>query len=694
MSILSYTFKRALPGANGLASRTVSRTVTMRFRLRLLWGMGLGLFQVAIALFPQTVRSTQAAERITFSLGGTIERTISVESLEIYVNEGRITDELAPYEGYINDIDPNALDAARTLLSQRADIDVTTVSQFTYTPQGEYLLDEVGKVFRTGARLPGGYGLRGAAILSAADDEEGLTILNVIKRFPTPVLRVDLARGLAIARQTSESLNQSDAATRLVEQLSLQSATIPFPKGQSAAMLNQLANQAGAFDVRQLSVRVKASSEPVDIYLPQATTNVFSNELLSNNILGDGSGNSFGSNVAPPPFRFNVSTSKPQSGASTPDPTLNNSLLNFPSQQAQRPLGGLPTVIISHGFGNERRTYQYLAEHLAAHGFAVISVEHPGSSAEQFAALVSGRTSQVVADEEFTRRPQLISEVLDELEARAAINKSFSTINFNNVGVIGQSFGGYTALAVSGAPINFDSLKEDCPPEFTVNPSLFLQCQAMALAPENGSQLNLSDDRIRAVVAINPVTSAIFGPDSMAQIEVPMLMMTSSADTITPALTEQIRPFTWLTNSDRYLLLFDGGTHFSTIGTSGDENFLFPPELVGTFSAVGRRYTEVMSLAFLNTYLKGDSRYQPILSSAFTTRFSEPELPLSLITDLQPNQLSSYLQLAADDRLPDAIQAVERTVDQLAGDQLATEGERQPATQQFDLELPAQTTDD
>ena len=137
MSILSYTFKRALPGANGLASRTVSRTVTRRFRRRLLWGMGLGLFQVAIALFPQTVRSTQAAERITFSLGGTIERTISVESLEIYVNEGRITDELAPYEGYINDIDPNALDAARTLLSQRADIDVTTVSQFTYTPQGE-----------------------------------------------------------------------------------------------------------------------------------------------------------------------------------------------------------------------------------------------------------------------------------------------------------------------------------------------------------------------------------------------------------------------------------------------------------------------------------------------------------------------------------------------------------------------------
>ena len=117
----------------------------------------------------------------------------------------------------------------------------------------------------------------------------------------------------------------------------------------------------------------------------------------------------------------------------------------------------------------------------------------------------------------------------------------------------------------------------------------------------------MSDERIRAVVALNPVTSAIFGPESMAQIDVPLLMLTSSADTIAPALTEQIRPFSWLTNRDRYLLLIDGGTHFSTIGTSGDESFLFPPELVGTFSATGRRYTQVMSLAFLSTYLKGDT---------------------------------------------------------------------------------------
>ena len=76
-------------------------------------GVGLGLLQIAIALAPHSTKPTQAAEHITFSLGATIERTISVESLEIYAKEGRLTDELAPYAGYLKNVDPEALDAAQ-----------------------------------------------------------------------------------------------------------------------------------------------------------------------------------------------------------------------------------------------------------------------------------------------------------------------------------------------------------------------------------------------------------------------------------------------------------------------------------------------------------------------------------------------------------------------------------------------------
>ena len=577
------------------------------------WGLGLGLMQLAIALSPPLARLSYAAERITFSLGATIERSISVDSLEIYIKEGRITDELAPYLSFVEGMegmDPEILEQIRGLLSQRADLDVTTVAQFAYTPQGKYLLEQAGEVFRTGARLPGGKGLRGAAIVAAADQAEGLTFINVIRHFPTPVLRIDLRKGLAIAAQASAAVNQSNQALNLVEQISLQAATEPFSPETSAAELNQLVSRPGPFQVRRLSRRVKASVEPVDIYLPELPT--------------------FSDKSQPSPDAVK------QGGARR------------------------PAVVISHGLGSDRATYAYLAKFLAAHGFAVINVEHPGSSANQLDALISGRTNQVVPDEEFINRPLLISQVLDALANQAPLDKNLDAIDFNNVGVIGQSFGGYTALAVAGAPLNLTSLRKTCPPEFSIDISLLLQCQAIAIAPPEQTSISFRDPRIKAVVAINPITSAIFGQESLAQVDVPVLMMAGSADTVAPALPEQIRPFTWLQKRDRYLLVMEGATHFSTIGITGSETFALPSEIIGQAPAIAQRYTQVMSLAFFGVYLNGESRYQPVLSSAFTTRFSRPEMPLSLISNLSIDQLEAGLRATASNnqQLSSSIQQV------------------------------------
>lgn len=592
------------------------------------WGLGLGLVQLAIALSPPLSRLSYAAERITFSIGATIERSISVDSLEIYIKEGRITEELAPYLSFVEGMEgmnPEMLERIRGLLSQRADLDVTTVAQFAYTPQGEYLLEQAGEVFRTGSRLPGGKGLRGAAIIAAADQAEGLTLINVIRRFPTPVLRIDLRRGLAIAAQASAAISQSNQALSLVEQISLQAATDPFPPGTSAADLNQLVTQPGPFQVRRISLRVKASAEPVDIYLPESPATFFGESQL-------------------------------------------------PPEALKQTAALTPTVVISHGLGSDRSTYAYLAQFLAAHGFAVINVEHPGSSADQLDALISGRTNLVVPDEEFINRPLLISQVLDGLAAQAPFDKNLDTIDFNNVGVIGQSFGGYTALAVAGAPLNLASLRGNCPPEFSIDISLLLQCQALEIASPEQANLNFKDPRIKAVVAINPITSAIFGRESMAQVDVPVLMIAGSADTVAPALPEQVRPFTWLNKSDRYLMVMTGATHFSTIGITGSETFDLPSEIIGPDPAIAQRYSQVMSLAFMSVYLRGDSRYRPVLSSAFTTRFSRPEMPLSLITSLTSGQLEAQLRTSAelDPQLDSQLdQALQQAIDAAVADETA-----------------------
>ncbi len=74
--------------------------------------------------------------------------------------------------------------------------------------------------------------------------------------------------------------------------------------------------------------------------------------------------------------------------------------------------------------------------------------------------------------------------------------------------------------------------------------------------------------RVKATIAVNPITSSIFGQTSLNQIKLPVMLVGSTEDTIAPALYEQIIPFSWLTNAHKYLALLIGGTHFSTIGNS------------------------------------------------------------------------------------------------------------------------------
>ena len=161
------------------------------------WGLSLAQSTIAapllwsISLLSPLAWPTYAAEQIIFSAGA-FERSVSVDALEAYVKEGYVAEDLAPL---LRLIEPDIQEQMRELLSQRLDVNVTTVAQMVYSPQGEFLLGRAGEVFRTGARLSGKQGLSGAAILAAADPEEGLTALNVIRQFPTRVLRVDIQQG-------------------------------------------------------------------------------------------------------------------------------------------------------------------------------------------------------------------------------------------------------------------------------------------------------------------------------------------------------------------------------------------------------------------------------------------------------------------------------------------------------------------
>ncbi|MEH1807149.1 alpha/beta hydrolase [Nostoc sp.] len=305
----------------------------------------------------------------------------------------------------------------------------------------------------------------------------------------------------------------------------------------------------------------------------------------------------------------------------------------LPTAQTPRPI-----IVISHGLGSDRTSFAYLAEHLASYGFVVAVPEHPGSNSQQIQALLAGIADRVTNPRELIDRPLDIKFLLDKLTRLSKSNSKFrGRLNLEQVGVVGQSFGGYTALALAGAKINFEQLKADCPAlENTLNVSLLLQCLAVNLP---NAQYNLSDPRIKAAIAIDPVVSSIFGQASLSQIKIPVMIVSGSSDTVAPALTEQIEPFTWLTTQNKYLALINGGTHFSTIAESPNATIPVPTQVIGSSPALARRYVKALSVPFFETYVAQQSSYLSYLSPDYVNTISQQPLPLSLIKSLTSEQL-------------------------------------------------------
>lgn len=518
-----------------------------------------------------------SAERLYLSYGA-LERSISVSSLEDYAREGKLDDDLYVYSQYI---DAKQLEAFRKVLLTKANLSPIAISQFLYTPQGEVLLRRLGKVIQPESRDTGFYALRAALILASAEPE-GLTPLNVFRKFPTRGIRIDLQRTLQFAQRLGNEIDQTQQVSQTIRELADEEPN-PLPPGTPLPNLTARGPFTWQRETLQLvdrSRRIVAALGgervfPVDVYLPQT--------------------------------------------------------------QAR----SVPVVVISHGLGSDRMTFQYLAEHLASHGFAVAIPEHPGSNAKQLQALLAGTVSEVANPSEFFDRPLDIKYLLDDLTRRAKSDPRYSRLNLKGVGLLGQSFGGYTVFALAGASLNFPELRQACQTaqlDTTLNISLLLQCRAGVLPPID---YKLSDPRVKAIIAINPIISSVFGQSQISRIKVPTMIVAGNADTIAPALPEQIRPFTWLQTPDRYLAVIDQSTHFSTLGPSKDEGVPVPPEIIGPTPFIARRYTNALSLAFFQTYLANQSQFRPYLSSAYAKALSQNPLRLSLVDALDLAQLEN-----------------------------------------------------
>lgn len=520
--------------------------------------------------------SVIAAERVYASYSA-LEFSISVDALENYAKNGVVSEELATYQQYLP---PKQFQELQRMLLTPIKVSPVVVSQFLYTPQGEFLVRRLTGVIQTKSRQaqPGFHALRAALILAAAEPG-GLTLLNVLRKYPTNSIHIDLAKSFAMAEELEKLVNETNQAIATVSEKSdTEAANIKEPKNFSK--LPDLQSQ-GRFKSKQYTLKFFDLTRNrlllTDVYLPNVQSAV-------------------------------------------------------------------PVIVISHGLGSDSSNFRYLATHLASHGFAVVVPNHPGSDTKQLRSLLDGQSNEILAPGEFKDRPLDIKFILDQLQK---VNKTDSRfkgkLNLQQVGVFGQSLGGYTALALAGAKINFEQLQKDCKPKAlnkTWNISLLFQCQALTLNHKSGEEYNLQDHRVKAAIAVNPITSSIFGKAGLSQIQTPVMIVGSSDDAIAPALYEQILPFSWFTNSQKYLVMLVGGTHFSTIGNGNPANqqVSLPRDLVGD-AAQAHRYMNALTLPFFQTYVVGKTQYTSYLSAAYAKTISTKSLGLSIVQSLSTDEL-------------------------------------------------------
>ncbi|WP_066379979.1 MULTISPECIES: alpha/beta hydrolase [unclassified Anabaena] len=523
-----------------------------------------------------------SAESISFFYPPFGEFTLPVDSLETFAKEGKIDDDL---RFYAQRATPEQLAQLRELLQIRFNVTPTLVSQVTYSPVGEQVLQRLGELLLTDSRRNGFYALRAALILSAASPE-GLSLINVLRQFPSDRLRLNFTEAVEIIDDLSQLLKTRD---KVVADLQQQALRQTLQSQSDLSLLPKLPDlrSPGKFPWQKISLTLTDLSRdrrlPVDVYLPTTTTETDKK----------------------PPF---------------------------------------PLVVISHGIASDRYTFAYLAEHLASYGYAVAALEHPGSNAQRFQQYFAG-LAQPPEPQEFIDRPLDIKFLLDELQRRETFDPQLQgKLNFQQVAAIGQSLGGYTVLALAGAKFNFEALRQECQPNNSyLNLSLILQCQATQLAFNN---YGLKDERIKAIIAVNPVNSAIFGETGISQISLPVMLVAGSQDIFAPPVPEQIRPFTWLTNPNKYLALVENGSHFTFIGESDPESKVLPvPDaLLGPDPTAAYSYLKALSVAFLETNLINRTEYRVYLQPSYAQYISKSPLNLSLIDYLSTEQLNQAIR--------------------------------------------------
>lgn len=265
----------------------------------------------------------------------------------------------------------------------------------------------------------------------------------------------------------------------------------------------------------------------------------------------------------------------------------------------------LPLVVFSHGSGSLNIQSTGLMEILASHGFVVVAPSHTGNT-------IFDPDGDAMAA---VNRPLDVSFLIDHMLARSDDpgDPFYTRVSPLVIGVVGHSFGGYTALAMAAGLEGY-------------------------VAP---------DPRVGAIVPISAVTSA-HSDEELASIHIPTLFLGGTLDTVVPIDPQTVRGFELVSSRFLYRADIVGATHshFANICDIADvliSNGLPPEDWPGTVAEgllgpyndacipeafpidEARRIQNLYTVAFFKRHLYLDPRYGRFLKQGYA-RAKEPDV--------------------------------------------------------------------
>ncbi|MEO0687857.1 MAG: alpha/beta hydrolase, partial [Cyanobacteria bacterium J06649_11] len=212
------------------------------------------------------------AERIYASYSA-FQRSISINTLEKFALYGEISEELGVYTQFLK---PEQITELRQVLTSQIKVHPEAVSQFLYTSQGEFMLRRLGGVIRSeSGQSEAGFDALRSALILAAGEPEGLTLLNIFHNYPSSSINIDLARTLEIAAELETLVNKTNKAVAAVSAKSDTEAAIST--AVSVESLPNL-NRRGKFITKKRTLKffdvVRSRLLSTDIYLPDIRSSV------------------------------------------------------------------------------------------------------------------------------------------------------------------------------------------------------------------------------------------------------------------------------------------------------------------------------------------------------------------------------------------------------------------------------------